>query len=255
MKTFHIVLILLFYVSLNNIQAQIIEKVEPTIGAGLLQVSLNHDIPLYKNSKARQPFDTLKFSVVSEQKDKGKFKIYTTNQHILKPYLFFEGDSEEEAIGNISMGLVYFAPALTFRVLEYIQTEKYSGYTIVLNEDTFEKAFIRNDEFHELYMKGEPYWEMSHNSGSRGGIWYLYETWDVYLKRLYYAIVEKDTQIYREPDDTFFLLQEEQSFNIQEVKGEWVKITRIDDEVELNGWIKWTDGLKLLIKPITAVYY
>jgi len=255
MKTLRIGILLFFsLVCVNYIHAQESKK-EHTIGAGLLQVSLNYDIPLYKNSKSKDPFDKLSFNVVTEGKDKGKFRIATDNKLELKPYVFYEGDSDEEAKGNINMGLVYFAPSLTFRVLERIETKKYSGYLIVLNEETFEKVFIRDDEFHELYIEGKPYWEMNHNSSSRGGVWFLYETWGGYLKRLYSAGVEKDTRVYEKVGGEFSILEEEQYFGVKEVKDEWARVSRIDKDVEWGGWIKWTDGSKLLIKPVTAVYY
>lgn len=239
----------------HSIYAQKLMKSEPTIGIGLLQVSLNRDIPLYKTSKSKKAFDSLSFNVVAEGKDKGKFRMATGNNLDLKPYTFYEGDSEEEARGNINMGLVYFAPSLVFRVLERIENKKYSGYLIVLNEESLENAFVKDDEFHHLYLKGKPYWEMDHNSGENDSPWFLYETWKGYLKRLYSVIVEKDTRIYKEINGNFSILEEKKAFSIKEVKGEWAKVSQIGKDIEWDGWIKWTDGVKLLMRPVTAIYY
>ena len=167
---------ILLFVIITLLSVNISKAQDKTIGIGRLQVSLNHDIPLY-DKETGLCIDTMKFSIIEFGEDKRKF--ITTTKFPFKPMEYYAGDSEKEALGNISMGLVYFAPNLSFRVLRHSNNE----YVVVLNEDTFETVIIKNDTVHKLYTLGKPYWTMSHSYGENPDeIWFLYETWDNLFK-------------------------------------------------------------------------
>ncbi len=174
------------------------DSTDRTVGVGLLKVSMNRDIPLFDDAASTIPFDTLRFTVVYSPPSPsvespsgapeipeirlipqvGTYLIGTTGGMDLLPYSYYEGNSAEQAEANFGSGLTYIPPELTFRVVE----QQDSAYRIVLNEDTFRTAVVKLDPGRELYLQGGPYW----NKGSRldGPVWFLWETWDVYLRRL-----------------------------------------------------------------------
>ncbi len=154
-------------------------KVDPTIGIGLLDIDLNHYRLLYRDMSYDEPFDYLQFDIARKGKDKGKFRMSTTYGLSLKPFRYFEGDSETEAYRHEASGLIYRIPRLTFKVVE----AREGMYRIVLNEDTFETAVIKKDPYYKLYNGGnyEPtpfHREYLHTHC------FTYQPWEEFLKRV-----------------------------------------------------------------------
>ena len=227
-----------------------------TIGIGRLQVSLNHDIPLY-HVKTGLCIDTIKFSIIESGEHEGKF-IATTNLSF-KPFAYYAGDSERETIMNVRMGLTYIAPSLAFRVLRYSKNE----YVVVLNEESFETAIIKNDTMHKLYTLGEPYWDMKHNSSRDGQspdeIWFLYETWDTYLKRMMFVLIGTDNKLYDNINgkEINVAYSEILHWTVIKTKRNWAKVMEREylGDKEQVAWIWWTDGEKFLIRLYPELYF
>jgi len=229
-------------------------KAEPSIGIGILEVSLNRDIPLYRDFDSAEPFDRLGFSEVEEGNDKGKFLIDTTDSLDLKPFKYYPGDSEDETNANISRGLTYVVPKLIFKVLE----QKGETYCVVLNEETFETAVIKRDRSWILYLKGEePYWWTQHFKAPEGTAWLLYETWEEYLSRVIFVSLNPSIKVYDSPGGKEISKDPIRAGRVTEMSGNWMKLgERMYDTPESakTGWVRWTDGVQLLVRPVAEVY-
>jgi hypothetical protein len=219
---------------------------EKNIGIGILQVSLNCDIPLYHTETGRV-VDTIRFSVIDEGEYKGKFKAST--KYAFAPMKYYAGDSEVEAARNINQGLTYFVPELSFRVLKCVE----NGYEIVLNEDLFETAIIRSDNKHKLYTRGKPSWAWVMFSTEEA--WMLYETWDAYLKRAV-RVSLRGQKLYDDIDGKEFRDDEIHPEKIVDVKGNWIKIRAFasDSNGRKTAWVQWTDGKELLVNLAMEVF-
>lgn len=230
-------------------------KVDSTVGIGLLQASLNRDIPLYYDMDSKKAFDTIRFSVAQDGEQKGKFRMTTTDSLDLKPYTYYPGDSEEEGRQHVNSGLVYFGPHLTFKVIN----EQEGNYQVMINEETLETAVIKRDESRVLHLEGKPYWVMSHSSGPEDNSWFLYETWEAYLKRVMYVYVDRfNNVVYDSPDGNLIEKDPLEYGRIEEISGEWSRLEyppRHSSAAKKTGWVRWTDGKKLLISPVAEVYY
>ena len=124
---------------------------EKSVGIGRLRVGLNSDIPLY-HSETGLVVDTIRFSNIKSGRDKGKLVI--ASKIFLYPIEWNLGESERESKARIKFGLAPIGPILAFKVLRCTE----DGYEVVVNEDSFETAIIKNDSI-EL-----------------GEDWFLYET-------------------------------------------------------------------------------
>ncbi len=122
-------------------------QVEPTVGVGRLQISLNDSIPLYKSVDDIRAFDTLVFSRATDGVNRGKFTVATQAKHDVVPFIFQPGDSYSEAAAHIEAGLAYQHPVLVFRVISLVK----GGFEIALNEKTFETCVIKKEKTHALH--------------------------------------------------------------------------------------------------------
>ena len=214
---------------------------DKAIGIGRLRASLNCDIPLYHTETGRVA-DTIRFAVIEEGEYEGKYTVST--KHTFAPLEYFAGDSKVEGKRHINQGLTYFVPSLSFRVLKCVD----DGYEIVLNEELFETAIIRNDDKHKLYTIGRPYWDEAHFEE----VWFLYETWDVYLKRAL-SVYLRGLQLYDGIDGKE--LDEELDYgSVIDVKGNWIYI-KSTGSVPKYAWVQWTDGKEFLLRSVSEQYY
>lgn len=232
----------------NQSYAQHLSSIAPGIGIGRLQVSMNKDIPLFRDENSKRPFDKIIFEVVATGEDKGKFLFHTEKGFDVKPFSYSPGNSKSEGDHNICMGLSYIAPHMAFRLVE--ETE--SAYRVVINEETFETAYVLKDPARIIYSKGMPYWTSSHPSTPRDGWWFLCESWEVFLKRMIKVDV-RDQVLYdsidgRKLDYTVYAV------HVIELRGNWAKAkNHVNPGIDI--WFKWTDGIHLLVRPVEEVYY
>ena len=249
-----LIALLLFTVSNLWAQGKSLQTVEPTIGVGRLQISLNDSIPIYKSADDIRAVDTLIFSRIADGADRGKFTMSTKSKLNITPYAFQPGDSYNEAAANVEAGLAYHHPVLVFRVVSLVK----NGFEIVLNEKTFETCIIKKDKNHTLYTNGTPYWTLNHSSDTSARAWFLYESWAGYLKRLT-AVSVDNPMIYDNPDGALILTPEGNiSFQVVYTIEQWLKVRLTGEQkdgVRDEVWVRWTDGRNLLVTPIEEVYY
>lgn len=228
-------------------------KAEPSIGIGLLRVSLNREIPLYLDMESDEPFGSISFSVAADGDDKGKYLI-SADSLDLKPFIYYPGDSEEEARSNIAHGLGYVEPNLTFKVLDMDD----GIFRIVLNEETFETAVIKKNGKQVLYRKSdEPYWWTKHRGLPTETPWLLYETWEEYLRRMVLINLDATTIVYSSPHEEQICEDPIRYGPVREVKGNWLKIEENyydPGSPAKSGWVQWTDGVRLLVQPIAETF-
>ena len=231
-----------------------LQRVEPTIGVGRLQISLNDSIPLYKSAEDIRAFDTLVFSRVTDGVDKGKFIMSTKTKVDILPYSFYPGDSYDDAVAKVKAGSAYHHPVLVFKVANLVK----GNFEIVLNEKTFQTCVIKKDKKHTLYTNGTPYWSLNHSSEQTDPAWFLYESWANYLKRLT-AVRIVNPMIYDDPDGKLILTPEgDLSFQVVYTIEQWLKVRLTGEQkdgVRDEVWVRWTDGQNLLVTPIEEVYY
>lgn len=248
------ILLSLFTTSVVWAQEKSLQTVDPTVGIGRLQISLNDSIPLYRSADDIRAFDTLVFSKIADGVDKGKFTMAAKSGITIAPYSFFSGDSYDEAIANVKAGLAYHHPILVFKVVNLIKGD----FEVVLNEKTFETCVIKKDKKHTLYTNGTPYWALNHSSEQSDPAWFLYESWSNYLKRLA-AVKVSDPKLYDNPNGKQILSPEgDLLFQAVYTIEEWLKVRLTGEQkdgVRDEVWIRWTDGRRLLATPVEEIYY
>jgi hypothetical protein len=226
------------------------------MGLGLLTVNTQYAIPLYKNEKDQVPFDTLKF-----KRNKSGTTSFVSNIK-LKPYLISAGDSDQEGKNHISTGLVPFPPDLKFCVTD----TGGAYYRIITNEATGETFVIKKEQGNAYYTEEKMLDENSCSNcpGSKyNPRWYLYETWERYLKRAEY-VTKQNLEIYDAPDGKVIFQNKDGAFiafAVTEVKGEWIRIKEAPgresdpDTIKTHqGWTKWREGTNRLIDIIERSY-
>jgi len=226
------------------------------IGLGLLTVNTVYPIPLYKSEKDDLPFDTLRFD--SSQSGKTLF----LSRVELQPYLMSGGDSDKEGEEHVRMGLVRFGPELKFSVVDTGS----SYFRVIYNQTSREELVIKKGP-EAVYYSQESM--LSDNSCSNcpgsnyNPRWYVFETWDRYLKRVEFISKDRLTiydypggkEIFRQKDQTFL------PFSVTEVKGDWIKVKKgfgresnFDPQNNYDGWIRWRKGSNLLIDITERTY-
>lgn len=90
--------------------------------------------------------------------------------------------------------------------------------------------------------------------------WYVFETWERYLKRVAFANKQK-LMLYDEPNGKIIFTEATNNsipFRISELKGDWIKIAEAyitaDQVSKLNGWTQWKNKNELLIEITEQLY-
>jgi len=180
------------------------------IGEGIVNINFNEHTKLefYSNSQEKTPVETVEFHIRPESGEIG-IKDYGKHEEWLHP----------EALW---LEYEFF----------FFRCSKKDGdyYEVIVNQETSKKLWLKKSEK------------------------VVFKNWGEFLKSV--LSIERIGQqaIKSAPDDNSKAVeyQGEDFFNVTEMKGNWVKIVEAEVEEEIlkpvSGWIKWTDGKKLLVK-------
>jgi hypothetical protein len=202
------------------------KETENTVGIGVLNILIGKEVAFYKDSSSNKPFDALSFN----KKKDGSYKFDSDYLELkMQAYRQFEGNTDKENEQMIRSGLGNIGPQLVFKVLDTTT----NGYTILINEKTFETAFIKKE-------------------GRK------FESWKEYLTRVEFITIEKP-ELYDAPNGTIIPkspLYPLNYYKVLDVKGEWAQLTSqneynptksIEEANYTTAWIKWHDNQKILI--------
>jgi hypothetical protein len=216
------------------------------LGSGLLTVNTQYPIPLYKSEKDQSPFDVLTF----ETRPSGEIAVISKID--LKPYLLTSGDTEDDAKKNIRQGLVRFTAELKFCVIDSGET----FFRVITNQQTLESFIIKRDPRSAYYTTVKVLREDNPR-------WYIYETWDRYLRRVEY-ITKVQLTIYDVPNGRIIFENRKEAFmpfSVLEVKGEWIRLGKgltpegtTDTGNRHTGWTRWRKGTVKLIDITEKTY-
>ncbi len=231
-----IIFILILVLLISNCKAQEIKK----IGIGLLEANTNFDIPLFINHE-----DTIPAATIHLKQMKNGQVFYESSIE-LDPQIMYEGESEKEAKELINSGLVTEGPSLRFRVIEV--NTKY--FKVIVNEENGEEYYIKKNA-KAVYYDTKIALEASYTNKPFNGEWFVYETWERYLKRVEYIELET-TKIYDKPNGKVIFSEESYEFypfKVAEVKGEWIKLKKdklrernFEKGINYEGWYQWKKG-------------
>jgi hypothetical protein len=221
-------------------------------GLGLLSVNTQYPIPLYQREKDQIPVDTLRFGI----NETGSISFVS---HIkLKPFRMSAGDSGKEGEKNVRQGLVPYQAQLKFCVIEAGETY----FRVITNGETMETFVIKKD-VNSVYFKDARLLDDNRSGANYNSRWYLYETWERYLKRVEY-ITKAKVMIYNTPEGKAIFENKSGAFLafvVTDVKGEWIRIAARGSQgglspaaKKLEGWTQWRQGDKMLIDIIERSY-
>ncbi|MEL1244473.1 hypothetical protein AAEO56_09390 [Flavobacterium sp. DGU11] len=222
------------------------KETQNTIGIGLLHISIDKDVAFYIDENAKTPFDILSFSKTKTNASY-HFKSDCLESH-MKAYRQYNGDVDKSAEST--------GPSLIFKVLNTTAI----GFTILLNEDTGETAYIKKEGrkyFNSFYGPGKAYPQK--DGYKKMPPLLVFESWKDYLTRLDYIFVAEYLELYNAPNGSVVhrekLGRSHISFKITDVKGQWAKLGHIKGYsiarhpgVDYYQWIKWHDNNNLLIE-------
>ncbi|QJB30029.1 hypothetical protein HF329_01370 [Chitinophaga oryzae] len=216
-----------------------------SIGKGILQISFGEKIPLYANATDKTPFDTL---VIRQKKDGSYAFLTKVLKNRFEPYRLSEGDTYETGRANIQRGLVHFPAEMQLRVVEATSTH----FRVVINEKEKLTCYIHRQPGYTLYNT------LREKESSKGGHkprWYLYETWEHLLQRVYLIEVKKGIPLFESPDGHRIPYPKredscEECFRVGEVRGAWAQLLDRNDyqlKKKPYGWVKWHNGTAMYI--------
>ncbi|MHC8950586.1 hypothetical protein [Sphingobacterium hungaricum] len=233
--------------STSSLDAVKLPITENKVGIGLLHLNVSETIRLYTTDTASNPYDSISFRRIESGSNKGKLDFKTTRLgNRLKPYILSEGDSDADGEDHRNMGLIHFVPELTFSVIE--QTA--AGFTILINEETFETSFISIDPENDL-RKNNNSDELFFNPNfidSKISSWFYYESWEQAIKRAWYIDYE-DEKLFDQPFGTN-LKTDVDLHQADSVAGNWIRVIDPHKRGQKNaphGWVQWRDTDKILV--------
>lgn len=212
------------------------ENVTKKLGIGFLYANTENPIPIYKNPKNSTPIDIIKF-----EKDKSGIMKFITSFN-LKPYIIYGGVSYEDDKKNVYNHF----PVLAFRVID--TSKQY--FKVVLNEQTFEEAFVKREKENVYYSKQKDfvdYFDVNYNSK-----WFLFETWErILLNATNISFI--NLLIYDKPNGKLIYKQVNYTdyfpFITNECKGDWIKVIKkpgseffFEKDTNYDGWVKWKEN-------------
>ncbi|WP_103070104.1 hypothetical protein [Aquimarina sediminis] len=232
-KTLKFVSILLIFL---NCKAQPIKE----IGIGILETNTNFDISLFKNHTDTIPEAILRLKQMKNGQVRYESPI------VLDPYVMSEGESVEEAEELFNSGLVTIGPILKFIVTE--ETATY--FKVIVNEAKGTKYYIKKNT-KAIYHNTRKDFEASLDAKPFNEEWFIYETWERYLKRVEY--IELNTlEVYDKPNGNIIFSSKSNdffSFNVVAMEGEWIKLKKdelrefnFEKGIDYEGWYQWKKG-------------
>ncbi|MFD2556121.1 hypothetical protein [Sphingobacterium tabacisoli] len=223
-------------------------------GVGLIHFNTDHSIALYRSPTDSLPFDSLQFVVEQRGSNRGQCKFVTKQlKDNLQPYIMDSGDSFENGEKHRQMGLIHFAPQITFRVSEKIK----DGVFIIVNEQKNETCFVKlnPDNDYTIGKDKDAIFFDPNFPDTNIDNWYLFETWPQAITRAFLIEVPDATLAYSKPDGDLVKFQNIGSalFNADSVYKDWVHISNQmyvnEGEKAIDTWVKWieNDSIKVLI--------
>lgn len=219
-----------------------------SIGTGILQISFGEKISLYANATDKIPFDTL---IIRQKKDGSYAFLTKVLKNRFVPYRLSEGDTYESGRANIRRGLVHFPAELQLRVVEATPAH----FRVVINEKEKLTCFIHRRADHALYntLVQKALHNRIPNDDTKSTYnprWYLYETWEHLLQRVYLVEVKKEIPLFESPGGHRIPYPEredscEECFRVGEVRGAWAQLLDRNDyqrKKKPYGWVKWHNG-------------
>ncbi|QCX40663.1 hypothetical protein FF125_20280 [Aureibaculum algae] len=242
----------------NDKKAEI--EVEKEMGLGLLSLTFNKPLKFYKNPTDSVVFDQIEFIKNSQPETRGR--LLFISKTTFSPYRMQSGDTDEMAKQNINHGLVRFGPELFFRVLE--KTDSF--FKVVIDEDTFESAYLKINPNYALYTELSQVYANSCSNcpGSNyNPDFYIYETWENYFKRLEFITI-KGLDIYSSANGIILLEKNNDAFlpfQVTALEGDWIKIKKaklyesyFDNTINYDGWVRWKNNMEILVDITEHTY-
>lgn len=210
------------------------------IGIGILEANTNFDISLFKN-----PTDTTPEAILHIKQMKNGQVSYESPIK-LDPYEIFEGESEKEAEELLNSGLVAIGP-----LLKFIVTEETATYFKVIVDEAKGTEYYIIKRAKAIYHTTRKDFEASFKIAPFNGDWYVYETWERYLKRVEF-IELKTLEIYDQPNGKIIFCSDTYDFypfQVKSMKGEWIELIKdplrefnFEKGVNYEGWYQWKKG-------------
>ena len=214
------------------------------VGLGLLHFSPGQMIKFYENANTDTPFDSLVTEKIKLGLKKGKADFKTSRLgNKLKPYVLEAGDSDIEGDEHRNMGLIHFSPEITFRVVK----KEDNNYTVIINEKSGQTSVVKLDPAHNYRKtardKGSVFFDPNFVD-TQDPDWFLYENWEMILKRAWSVDIPEDYSFYDKPDGYPIKLSEKiYGLGVDSVRGDWARFYYkfSEDSNPKEIWAKWKD--------------
>ena len=229
-------------------EVQPIEKIlqqTDSIGTGLLVIKIEDRgmLPLYLNEQDKNPFDTLRFV---EKQFNGITAIDIENTQLheeFSPYRLVCGEISARAITENAIGVIW-GPAykLAFRVV----SRHNNCYGVIINEQKGNVVYVKREDVAMIHKFDCSY---GHQKD-------YYISWADYLTSI--EGIYHEGKVYAQPEkkDSTSIKNIDEYFVGITVQEQWLQIGKRESHPAKSvGWIEWTDGRKLLIRPIEYFIY
>jgi hypothetical protein len=227
-------------------------KAPVSVGLGILDISLNLPVPLFRTENDTLSVDTLIF----EYSKTGEL-LFKTSMLELNPYLMSGGDSDERSEEHINMGLIRFPPKLSFRVLE--ADENY--YRVVADESNFTSVVIfKNPDYAIVPQRPNVFGGINMPKDKTYKGYYAYETWEQVLLLAEFVDFSGKYAVYDVPEgEKIFENTNRESlpYQVSEVRGDWMKVKKgfgregyFEGIENAEGWVKWKTETEILVNII-----
>ncbi len=225
------------------------QKSAAPVGIGLFEVNTEYDLPLFKHAEDSLPHDIIIF------KNRNSGVVNFKSRVRLQPYEWYKGDTKREAEERRGHGLVGIGPSLKFRVIDTTATT----FTIVTDEDRDERFVVKKENKNRYFSD---FWSLV-GRGSESTLgksaedrWYLFETWERYLKRVQYIGINNPVFFDRPKGKPIKNFGGNEFFfgRVQQVEKDWIHVSLDNSETPATGWLRWRKGDSILISMTEFTY-